>query len=172
MSRLVGRKLQVTLGEGKTTVIHNRTLATRSQHLKINKVKALGNKIAIPITGALCCSLNFRGLLLLNPLIAALGWQVISKFQSTVLFEKKESEALGETTVLQNRIHTSQEKLFDLLGTHCPPSTVANFFPFHSTQFGGPTVVRAAVPPVIKCIESFSFIAVWSTSRGIVWEES
>ncbi len=32
----------------------------------------------IPITGALCCSLNFRGLLLLNPLIAALGWQAIS----------------------------------------------------------------------------------------------
>ena len=34
---------------------------------------------AIPrITGALCYSLNFCGLLLLNPLIAALGWQVIS----------------------------------------------------------------------------------------------
>ncbi len=33
---------------------------------------------AIPITGALSCSLNFRGLLVLNQLIAALGWQVIS----------------------------------------------------------------------------------------------
>ena len=33
---------------------------------------------AIPITGALCYSLNFRGLLLLNPLIAGLGGQVIS----------------------------------------------------------------------------------------------
>ena len=33
---------------------------------------------AIPITGALCYSLNFCGLLLLNPLIAGLGWQVIS----------------------------------------------------------------------------------------------
>ena len=42
-------------------------------------------------------------------------------FQSKVLFEKKESEALGETTVLQNRMHPSQQKLFDLLGTHCPP---------------------------------------------------
>ena len=29
---------------------------------------------AIPITGALCYSLNLSGLLLLNPLIAALGW--------------------------------------------------------------------------------------------------
>ena len=29
---------------------------------------------AIPITGALCCSLNLCALLLLNPLIAALGW--------------------------------------------------------------------------------------------------
>jgi hypothetical protein len=42
-------------------------------------------------------------------------------FQSKVLFEKKESEAKGETTVLQNRMHPSQQKLFDLLGTHCPP---------------------------------------------------
>jgi len=33
---------------------------------------------AVPITGALCYSLKFCGLLLLNPLIAALGWQVIS----------------------------------------------------------------------------------------------
>jgi hypothetical protein len=121
--------------------VHWDALAARSQQLKSNNVKALGNKIAashahaarnhqgyvaravfklfqatpddkklcfvkeevfgitdggpiigadhpvimemfeIPITGALCCSLNLYGLLLLNPLIAAaaaLGCQVIT----------------------------------------------------------------------------------------------
>ncbi len=113
-------------------------LAARSQHLKYNNVKTLGNRVAashahaarnhqayvsravqklfqdtpddqklcfvkeevfgitdggpiigadhpvltemfaIPIAGALCCSLIFRGLLLLNQLIAGLGGQVIS----------------------------------------------------------------------------------------------
>ena len=38
----------------------------------------LKEMFAIPIAGALCCSLIFRGLLLLNPLIAGLGGQVIS----------------------------------------------------------------------------------------------
>jgi hypothetical protein len=38
----------------------------------------LTEMFAIPIAGALCCSLIFRGLLLLNPLIAGLGGQVIS----------------------------------------------------------------------------------------------
>jgi hypothetical protein len=56
-----------------------------------------------------------------------LGYQLIfliglaGNFQSKVLFEKKESEKLGETTVHQNRLHPSQQKIFDLLGTHCPP---------------------------------------------------
>jgi hypothetical protein len=35
-------------------------------------------------------------------------------FQSKVLFEKKESEKLGETTVLQNRLHPSQQKIFSI----------------------------------------------------------
>jgi hypothetical protein len=30
------------------------------------------------------------------------------------LFETKESEELGETTVLQNRMHPNQQKFFDL----------------------------------------------------------
>ena len=38
-------------------------------------------------------------------------------FRSKVLFETKESEALGETTVLQTRLHPGQQKFFDLLGT-------------------------------------------------------
>jgi hypothetical protein len=47
--------------------------------------------------------------------------------------------------VLQTRAHPSQQKLFDLLGTHCPlPSPV--FFKF---------------------MLFFSFIPVWNTSRGM-----
>jgi hypothetical protein len=38
-------------------------------------------------------------------------------YQSKVLFEKGGKP--GETTVLQNRMHPSQQKFFDLLGTHC-----------------------------------------------------
>ena len=48
-----------------------------------------------------------------------LGYQLIfliglaGNFQSKVLFEKKESEKLGET-VLQNRLHPSQQKIFSI----------------------------------------------------------
>jgi len=38
-------------------------------------------------------------------------------FQSKVLFENAESFVKGETTVLQQRLHPSQQKFFDLLGT-------------------------------------------------------
>ena len=76
---------------------------------------------AIPITGALCSSSNFRGVLARCFESADRCAGLAGNFQSKVLFEKKESEALGETTVLQNRMHPSQQKLFDLLGTHCPP---------------------------------------------------
>jgi hypothetical protein len=38
---------------------------------------------------------------------------------------------------------------------------------FHfSSQFGAPAVVREEFPPVITCIQCFSFIPVWSTSCG------
>jgi hypothetical protein len=43
-----------------------------------------------------------------------------------ILFETKESEELGETTVLQARLHPSQQKLCDLLGTHCPLGMLSN----------------------------------------------
>jgi hypothetical protein len=47
--------------------------------------------------------------------------------------------------VLQIRAHPSQQKLFDLLGTHCPlPS-----------------------PDFFKFMAFFSFIPVWNTSRGM-----
>jgi hypothetical protein len=43
-------------------------------------------------------------------------------YQAKVLFERFDSEADAETTVLQNRTHPSQQKFFDLLGTHmCMP---------------------------------------------------
>jgi len=76
---------------------------------------------AIPIAGALCRSSKFRGVLARCFESADRCAGLAGNFQSKVLFEKKESEALGETTVLQNRMHPSQQKLFDLLGTHCPP---------------------------------------------------
>ena len=58
-------------------------------------------------------------------------------FQSKVLFEMKESEALGEAMVLQNRMHPSQQKFFDLLGTHCPPPSPVFFKFIHPG--GGPS---------------------------------
>jgi hypothetical protein len=85
----------------------------------------------IPITGALCSSSNFRGVLARCFESADRCAGLAGNFQSKVLFEKKESEVLGETTVLQNRMHSSssKQKIFDLLGTHCtPPSPV--FFKF------------------------------------------
>jgi hypothetical protein len=75
--------------------------------------------------------------------------------------------------VLQNRMHPSQQKLFDLLGTHCPPpSPVFPLFirpslehqlwygrsflrsynvyhAFHSSRFGAPAVVWEEFPPII-----------------------
>jgi len=72
----------------------------------------------IPIIGALCCSLKLYGLLSSNPLSGCAG--LAGNYQSKVLFEKSKSETKGETTVLQNRMHPSQQKFFDLLGTQCP----------------------------------------------------
>jgi hypothetical protein len=43
-------------------------------------------------------------------------------YHAKALFEQADSEAKGESTVLQNRTHPSQKKFFDLLGTHiCMP---------------------------------------------------
>jgi hypothetical protein len=69
----------------------------------------------------LCRSSKFRGVLARCFESADRCAGLAGNFQSKVLFEKKESEVLGETNVLQNRMHPSQQKLFDLLGTHCPP---------------------------------------------------
>ena len=47
---------------------------------------------------------------------------LVGNYQDKVLFEQADSQEKGETTVLQNRMHTSQKKLFNLLGTHfCMP---------------------------------------------------
>jgi hypothetical protein len=43
---------------------------------------------------------------------------LVGNYQAKVLFEQADSEDNGETTVLQNRMHPSQQKFFDLLGTH------------------------------------------------------
>jgi hypothetical protein len=109
---------------------------------------------AIPITGALCYSLNFCGLLLLNPPIAGLGWQVISNQRFRLRRRNLKPDASKPAKALRS-------------SRYALPSTVASFSPFHSTQLGVPTAVWAAVPPVIKCIQCFSFIPVWSTSSGM-----
>jgi len=75
---------------------------------------------AIPIVGALCTYSNFRGVLARCFESADRCPGLAGNFQSKVLFETKGSEKLGETTVLQNRLHPSQQKIFDLLGTHRP----------------------------------------------------
>jgi hypothetical protein len=47
---------------------------------------------------------------------------LVGNYQAKVLFEQADSEAKGEFTVLQNRMHLSEKKFFDLLGTHmCMP---------------------------------------------------
>ena len=43
---------------------------------------------------------------------------LVGNYKSKVLFEKAESDDIEETTVLQNRMHLSQQKFFDFLGKH------------------------------------------------------
>ena len=50
-----------------------------------------------------------------DELIIAFGW-LAGAFTKKVLFETAQSENLGETTVLMNSQHSSQQKFFDLLG--------------------------------------------------------
>ncbi len=83
---------------------------------------------AIPIAGALCSSSNFRGVLARCFESADRCAGLAGNFQSKILFETKRSEKMGETTVLQNRLHPSQQKIFDLLGTHCPPQSPVSLF--------------------------------------------
>ena len=67
--------------------------------------------LALPITGVLCC---FSRDIVVESADHFAGLK--GNFPSKTLSEKKESEALGETTVLQTRVHPSQ-KLFNRLGT-------------------------------------------------------
>ena len=94
MSRLVGRKLQGTLGAHAASGLEAVPRYARRQKSLLGQGGGFWNyrwrsitdggqsppsvMFAIPITSAVCCSLNFRELLLLNPLIAGLGGQVIS----------------------------------------------------------------------------------------------
>ena len=69
---------------------------------------------AIPIVGALCTYSIFRGVLARCFESADRCPGLAGNFQSKVLFETKGSEKLGETTVLQNRLHPSQQKIFSI----------------------------------------------------------
>jgi hypothetical protein len=57
-------------------------------------------------------------------------------FYRKFLFETNESEELGETNVLQNRAHPSQQKFFDLFGKHllCKSIKLVLFICFRSMQ--------------------------------------
>jgi len=66
-----------------------------------------------PITGALCC---FPWNFVVKYPDRCAG--LVGNYKSKVLFEKADSDDNGETTVLQNRMHPSQQKFFDFLGTH------------------------------------------------------
>ncbi len=78
---------------------------------------------AIPIVGALCTYSNFRGVLARCFESADRCPGLAGNFQSKVLFETKGSEKLGETTVLQNRLHPSQQNLRS--SWYAPPCTIA-----------------------------------------------
>ena len=43
---------------------------------------------------------------------------LVGNYKTKVLFEKADSDENGETEVLQNRMHPSQQKFYDFLGTH------------------------------------------------------
>ncbi len=42
------------------------------------------------------------------------AWRT-GNYQAKILFESKDSQAKGETTVLQNRVHPSQQQFFEFL---------------------------------------------------------
>jgi hypothetical protein len=71
---------------------------------------AMLEMFALPIAGAICCSkVKFK-----TDRCAGLA----ANYQAKVLFEQANSGDNAETTVLQNRMHSSQQKFFNLLGAH------------------------------------------------------
>ena len=79
--------------------------------------------VRAPITGALCCfPWNF---VVKSPDRCA---GLVGNYKSKVLFEKAESDDKGETTVLQNQMHPSQQKFFDFLGKHISLHSVAYLY--------------------------------------------
>jgi hypothetical protein len=53
---------------------------------------------------------------------------IAGNFQTKVLFETAGSQVKGETTAIQNRMHPSQQKFFDLLGTQTLHATRERIF--------------------------------------------
>jgi hypothetical protein len=52
---------------------------------------------------------------------------LVGNYQAKVLFDRADSDAKAETTVLQNRMHLSQQKFFDLLSMQCYAHLHATF---------------------------------------------
>ena len=92
------------------------------------------------IIGALCpMSMNLSSLKFNNCVLRT------GNFQAKILFENKDSQAKGETTVLQNRAHPSQQKFFELLGSRVGTRELqivlcSLFHIFTHTPVGIPTV--------------------------------
>ncbi len=62
--------------------------------------------------------------------------------QAKVLFENKESQAKGETTVLENSVHPSQQKFFKFLSTpNCMHIFTRNPISQFQSPVGGPAVI-------------------------------
>ncbi len=122
MSRLVGRKLQGTLGAHAASGLEAVPRYARRQKSLLGQGGGFWNYRWRSITsiGDVRDSDYRCGVLFFK-----LSWIIVAEsadrwagragnFQSKVLFEKKESEKLGETTGLQNRLHPSQQKIFSI----------------------------------------------------------
>ncbi len=88
------------------------------------------------IIGALCSmSMNLSSLKFNNCVLQT------GNFQAKILFENKDFQAKGETTVLQDRAHSSQQKFFEFLGTRELQIVLCCLFHiFTHTPVGIPTV--------------------------------
>jgi hypothetical protein len=71
----------------------------------------------------------------------AAAWRT-GNYQAKILFENKDSQAKGETTVLQKRVHPSQQQFFEFLGTRKLKivASVLSISHLHSQSVGAPTV--------------------------------
>ena len=127
VSRMVSKLFQATPDDKKLCFVKEEVfgITDGGPIIGVNH-PAMVEMLALPITGVLCC---FSWHIVVESADHCAG--LAGNFQSKVLFENKGSEALGETTMLQTRMHPSQQKFIDLLGTrksHTPSICVQSVF--------------------------------------------